>query len=377
VLKLAGFISMEAPLLSWTPPSEARDPDAAHEEHAIQRGTAAMSPPPANPAELPGCDLPQAPVPEPSNKRGLVHQTLVNCTYSVCFWYLATYLVIATSIAITTLPHWDHAELEFLTSLLLFDYLRMPTGASIMRSVRQGGAGLFNTFKVGIVLIFIWGCLSFLIFQDEINANNPCETAFQCMFVAINAGLHGDFAGMHGNEFDDLADAFPREIQLEPKRQLQWLFVTFFFVVWEYILLGIAQGQIVDAFAAIRDEEDEKQDNLAMYCLVCSLDRPTLERVSGWNKHIEEDHHPLSYLYFSTYVNQLEELRVTKSLVEHRTGLLCYVCDQIKSGRSDYLPTHVCLEMQSEADESLPLINNRLAELQAQIQRLDPAAPLG
>ena len=77
---------------------------------------------------------------------------------------------------------------RFFNALLLIDYLRTPAGHSLMMSVKVGGVGLMNTFRCGVVLVVIWGCVSFQIFDTEISVYNACETAYQC----ISKGLRAD-----------------------------------------------------------------------------------------------------------------------------------------------------------------------------------------
>jgi hypothetical protein len=187
--------------------------------------------------------------PEEPYLRGVWHQLASNCFRSSSFWQNVATFTIAVYIGCSG------AESNFLVAFLLLDYFRQPAGVDILKSVNQGGAGLLNSFKCGFVLIIIWGCLSFQIFQDEINPNNGCRTAYQCITHGIDAGIHGDFAGLHGTDFEDLMPAYPLRWNSNLKQHpLQWMFVTFFFLAWEYILAGIVQGQIVDAFSAIRAE---------------------------------------------------------------------------------------------------------------------------
>ena len=144
-------------------------------------------------------------------------------------------------------------EANFLIAFLLFDFFRQPAGIQILRSVLEGSEGLINSLFAGFILVIVWACISFQIFQTQIDKNNDCKTAFQCITQGINEGLHGDFAGLHGTDQDDLMPAFP--LQWDDnlfQYPLQWLFVTTFFLIWEFIVSGIVQGQIVDTSSEMR-----------------------------------------------------------------------------------------------------------------------------
>lgn len=78
------------------------------------------------------------------------------------------------------------------------------------------------------------------------------------------AGLHGDFAGLHGTDFDDLVPAFPRHITDNLYQYpFQWIFVTSFFMIWEFIVSGIVQGQIVDTFSEMREKDNMMREDEA------------------------------------------------------------------------------------------------------------------
>jgi len=163
--------------------------------------------------------------------------------------------------------------------------------------------------------------------------------------------MHGDLAGLHGNDFGDLIQAFPLWITSIPGRQVEWLYVMTFFLLWEYVLAGIVQGQIVDAFAGIRAEQDMKADDLAANCLVCSVDRLTLDSYDGFIKHVEEDHAPGSYLKFCTQIKEIPHMNVMSKVVFHRTGMMKYVHELLVKGDYTWIPKGTSLAMANKPQE--------------------------
>ena len=55
--------------------------------------------------------------------------------------------------------------------------------------------------------------------------------------------------------------AYPLEFDQEFEVQLGWFFTLLFYVIWNYVLVGIVTGQIVTAFSTIRDREEASTRN--------------------------------------------------------------------------------------------------------------------
>ena len=62
----------------------------------------------------------------------------------------------------------------------------------VVGSVRVGGLGLWNSFKLACILITLWGIGGYLWFEPEININNACTTSLQCWYWSMDAGFRGD-----------------------------------------------------------------------------------------------------------------------------------------------------------------------------------------
>jgi len=196
----------------------------------------------------------------------------------------------------------------FFCTIILFDYFRLPAGQMVMESLFEGGEGLWNTFKVAMILITIWAVGGFIMFEDEINENNDCTTVYQCWYLGVDAGFRGDMVGMHGTDHDDIYDAHALNWGDKSKGQFQWWYVIFFLAIWDFVIAGIIQGQIVDAFAEIRQAAADLKADKEDKCLVCSLERFTLEQnVGSFQDHTEESHNPWSYLFFMVFLDELRD----------------------------------------------------------------------
>ena len=114
--------------------------------------------------------------------------------------------------------------------------------------------------------------------------NNACETAYQCTTLLLNDGLRGDIATALGSNFGEIflpagkyTGVFPQKVSELRKTQAVWLLALVFYVVWQFMLVGIVTGQIVDAFSVMRSEETSLRADEEQVCLVCSVDRFTLD----------------------------------------------------------------------------------------------------
>ena len=57
-----------------------------------------------------------------------------------------------------------------------------------------------------------------------------------------------------------------------------WEFSYFFIVIT--LLFSIISGIIIDTFGLFRDEEDEKKKNKKDFCLMCRIDKATIDKLS-------------------------------------------------------------------------------------------------
>ena len=136
--------------------------------------------------------------------------------------------------------------------------------------------------------------------------------------------------------------------------QVGWVFTVLFYVVWNFVFVGIVTGQIVTAFSviratlktsnaiysgfnaefnadltliqptqAIRERETFLSKNEAEHCLVCSIDRFTLERHGlAYEEHVTEVHSPWGYTCFM--------VRLASMRFDERNGMESYVASKLE-----------------------------------------------
>ena len=121
-----------------------------------------------------------------------------------------------------------------------------------------------------------------------------------CMVTFLDMGLR--YGGGIGEYFDGLEN---KKASYEAERTLWVQFFMFnmlFFVAINIILLNIIFGVIIDTFSALRAEQTTKLNDMMGVCFICALSRETLDRNSGFQFHIKEEHNMWQYLYYIVYL---------------------------------------------------------------------------
>ena len=119
------------------------------------------------------------------------------------------------------------------------------------------------------------------------------------------------------------------------------------FFVWMGILLfNIISGLMLDAFGALREEANEREDILANTCFICGITRATYDDLGlagaarSFDYHIEEEHNIWSY------VNFLADLKDKD--VKDFDGRETYVDEQIKEESLTWLPSHTSYNIEAQ-----------------------------
>jgi len=203
---------------------------------------------------------------------------------------------------------------------------------------------------MGFIIILFWISIGWYLFQEEIDKVNPhyCDTVYQCALKAIQDGFRGDLNTMHGDNYGNLrGEAYvpPERFYEDLSFQAQLVFVLLFVLVWENILSGIIQGQIIDAFAEIRAGDDEKLRDCRERCLICSMSRYELEESDvNYFEHTTEDHEPWAYVYCLQYL-------LLKDPDEY-TGIESYVIERYSCMDPSFMPVGSCVAVNHNANDT-------------------------
>jgi hypothetical protein len=236
----------------------------------------------------------------------------------------------------------------------------MDTGAVVLKSMRAGGQPLLQSMYVTIIVILLFGFITYLVFEEDVE---NCDSVFRCVFTHLFVGFSRDL----GDVFNENAFAIPHNVKKTDAGRVigRTVFVWVYFVLWVVLLQGVIQGQIVDAFASIRDEEDADKEDLLQKCFVCSKERHEFASLSGgFNNHVEDNHNPWSYLGFLLALQEKDSIDYT--------GLESYVQRCFTYNDARFLPIgrSLCLDLHQASSGSAD-------DIEARIQNPAAASALG
>ncbi|GMH44357.1 hypothetical protein BSKO_12291 [Bryopsis sp. KO-2023] len=199
----------------------------------------------------------------------------------------------------------------YMTFHITFFFVEFEAGKMMMEAMSKSGTAILRTAVLGILSIFMFAVVTFLLFNDAMSEEDmkPCTTFFQCVGAHLIAGIYGDISSLFT---EHLPGDVPDDVNQNLLRQLRSFFVVSFFMFWTFMLSNIFTGLIADAFGAIRDDKNTVQTDSDSRCLVCSIDRFTLDNSGkGFEHHTEYEHNPLAYVFYLHYLRSTAPDRYT------------------------------------------------------------------
>ena len=174
---------------------------------------------------------------------------------------------------------------------------------------------------------------------------SSCDSLFICMTTSLNYGLR------NGGGIGDILRTPSISEPLYPARIIYDL--LFFFVII-IIVLNLIFGLIVNTFADLRLEKQEKENILKNTCFICGLHRSVFcNKKVSFEEHIKCSHNMWHYLYFIAHLN-------IKNPTEF-TGYESYVHQMIMMNNLDWFPRQRTASL-NEGDES----NEEISKLDKQ-----------
>lgn len=121
-----------------------------------------------------------------------------------------------------------------------------------------------------------------------------CDSMVMCIITTLNQGLR------NGGGIGDILRAPSRKETLFVPRVIYDL--LFFFIVI-IIVLNLIFGVIIDTFADLRSEKQQKELILKNTCFICGLNRSAFDnKTVSFEEHIKNEHNMWHYLYFIVLV---------------------------------------------------------------------------
>ncbi|XP_017847479.1 inositol 1,4,5-trisphosphate receptor isoform X2 [Drosophila busckii] len=263
----------------------------------------------------------------------------------------------------------------FFYSLLLFDVVyREETLVNVIRSVTRNGRSIVLTAVLALILVYLFSIIGYMFFKDDFlvsvdyeeqetttpltlsvpvtpadTCSKPdefgacpsgsaqlaadvaaageakersCDSLVMCIVTTLNQGLR------NGGGIGDILRAPSSKEGLFVARVIYDL--LFFFIVI-IIVLNLIFGVIIDTFADLRSEKQQKEAILKTTCFICSLNRSAFDnKTVSFEEHIKSEHNMWHYLYFIVLVKVKDPTEFT--------GPESYVYAMVKAGILEWFP---------------------------------------
>lgn len=262
----------------------------------------------------------------------------------------------------------------FFYSVLLFDVVyREETLLNVIRSVTRNGRSIILTAVLALILVYMFSIIGYMFFKDdflvsvdgEMIAETPaeglcnpdvdagaskyahtddqscgkketevnvlpgdelkeraCDSLIMCIVTTLNQGLR------NGGGIGDILRA---PSSTEPLFVARVVYDLLFFFVVIIIVLNLIFGVIIDTFADLRSEKQQKELILKNTCFVCGLNRSAFDnKTVSFEEHIKCEHNMWHYLYFIVLVKVKDPTEFT--------GPESYVYGMVKASNLDWFP---------------------------------------
>ncbi|XP_013174738.1 PREDICTED: inositol 1,4,5-trisphosphate receptor isoform X3 [Papilio xuthus] len=283
----------------------------------------------------------------------------------------------------------------FFFSVLLLDIVyREETLLNVMRSVTRNGRSILLTAVLALVLVYMFSIVGYMFFRDHFLLNvdrldddddprfeercdsNPaskyqraprfvsvggslrersCDSLIMCIVTTLNQGLR------NGGGIGDILLA---PASFEPLFVARVVYDLLFYFVVIVIVLNLIFGVIIDTFADLRSEKQQKELILKNTCFICGLNRSAFDnKTVSFEEHIKSEHNMWHYLYFMVLVRVKDPTEFT--------GPESYVHSMIKSNNLDWFPRLRALSLMGGGEGDGGEVE--LRALQAQLERAQSA----
>ncbi|KAH0948674.1 hypothetical protein HN011_002941 [Eciton burchellii] len=267
----------------------------------------------------------------------------------------------------------------FFYSVLLFDVVyREETLLNVIKSVTRNGRSIILTAVLALILVYMFSIIGFIFFRDDflvavdeevkfssekkvessvVNATEKsimaeaasqnickakpeeqmnkavvntgggfkertCDSLIMCIVTTLNQGLR------NGGGIGDILRA-PSSTEAFFVGRVIYDLLFFFIVI--IIVLNLIFGVIIDTFADLRSEKQQKELILKNTCFVCGLNRSAFDnKTVSFEEHIKHEHNMWHYLYFIVLVKVKDPTEFT--------GPESYVYAMVKDRNLEWFP---------------------------------------
>lgn len=293
----------------------------------------------------------------------------------------------------------------FFYSVLLFDVVyREETLLNVIRSVTRNGRSIILTAVLALILVYMFSIIGYMFFKDdfllsvdqdvvaisneteepepaqtcpadgtcEYNMSTEhyqkaqedlvvavsgeevkersCDSLVMCIVTTLNQGLR------NGGGIGDILRA---PSSTEPLFVARVVYDLLFFFIVIIIVLNLIFGVIIDTFADLRSEKQQKELILKDTCFICGLNRSSFDnKTVSFEEHIKCEHNMWHYLYFIVLVKVKDPTEFT--------GPESYVYAMVKDRNLEWFPRMRAMSLAADEGEGEQI---ELRTLQAQLEK--------
>ncbi|XP_043281017.1 inositol 1,4,5-trisphosphate receptor isoform X5 [Venturia canescens] len=303
--------------------------------------------------------------------QGTLTKSAEQIVMNVELWYHMAYLIFCI-LGICMHP--------FFYSVLLFDVVyREETLLNVIRSVTRNGRSIILTAVLALILVYMFSIIGYMFFKDDFLVSvdeeiipaitdqvpkscdakdtencqatetlsrytrkenektadddelvsvggelkeRACDSLIMCIVTTMNQGLR------NGGGIGDILRA---PSSTEPLFVARVVYDLLFFFIVIIIVLNLIFGVIIDTFADLRSEKQQKELILKNTCFICGLNRSAFDnKTVSFEEHVKHEHNMWHFLYFIVLVKVKDPTEFT--------GPESYVYAMVKDRNLDWFP---------------------------------------
>ncbi|KAF4532554.1 hypothetical protein B566_EDAN008478 [Ephemera danica] len=297
----------------------------------------------------------------------------------------------------------------------MFDVVyREETLLNVIRSVTRNGRSIILTAVLALILVYMFSIIGYMFFKDDFLVNvdedvvpagyvemvtnatgscsadqncsssestlhysqqanaapadlvtvsgevreRACDSLVMCIVTTLNQGLR------NGGGIGDILRARSNK---EPLYVARVVYDLLFFFIVIIIVLNLIFGVIIDTFADLRSEKQNKETILKNHCFICGLNRTAFDnKTVSFEEHIKTEHNMWHYLYFIVLVKVKDPTEFT--------GPESYVYTMVKDRDLDWFPRLRAMSLAHDESEGeqmeLQTLKGQLETTQSLVKHL-------
>lgn len=287
------------------------------------------------------------------------------------FWYRMTYFALETNVLYyaiyTTMAVMGIILHPFFFAFHLYEIMnQFKTCRIFIQSIIVPWRQLILAFIFYNILIYEYAVLGYYFFwqyfvdstaENSLHVGHYCDSLYMC-YVTVFDQTNKEPGGV-----GSYLDFFNENATFE--NDYRALYDITFKILVPIIMLSIVKGIIVDTFGALREEDQQKTEDMESRCFICGIERESFDKIrtKTFVEHIKESHNMWDYVHFLIYLNQKPKTELS--------GEEYYVYSDYVRGKYQWVPNKMCQEIDdNEENDVNEKINDQLLVIKENISKM-------